>query len=241
MRLARQLKTDILFQFRQGFYYAYIFITVFYGVIIMFLPTAYRQVTALFLILSDTSVLGFFFIGGVVLLEKRQSLLTNVAVTPLSISEYIASKCLSFLILITGSSLAVQACTGLIPENPALFVYAVVLSGTLYTLFGLMLGTLAKSLNQYFALSMGFLVFFIPSATYILQLTPQTIFTAFPLTAAYLLFQSALTPAPLSLWSMAGLLLWNIIFFGVCYLVLYRYIYGSLRRILGRRRMGRPS
>jgi fluoroquinolone transport system permease protein len=241
MRLGQQLKMDILFQFRHGFYYAYLFVTVFYGIIIIFLPAVYRQLTALFLILSDTSVLGFFFIGGVVLLEKKQSLLTSLAVTPLRISEYIVAKCGSFLILITGSSLIIQACTGVIPQNPVLFLYAVVFSGLLYTLIGLLLGSLARSLNQYFALSMGSLVFFIPSVTYIMGLTPQPFFTIFPLTATYLLFQSALSPAPLSLWSMAGLLLWDALFFTVCYVALYRIIYGSLRFAFGRRYMGRNT
>jgi len=228
MRLWRQLKTDFLFQFRHGFYYAYLFMVLLYGIIILFLPAAYKQICATLFILSDTSALGFFFIGGVLLLEKKQSLLTNVAVTPLRISEYICSKCVSFLLLSLGSSILIQAATLSPPGNIPLFLYCIISSSLLYTLFGLSLGILSGSVNQYFALSLCYLVFLVPAATYFLKVTPQAVFTVFPLTAAFLLFQASIHSLSPEVWSIAGMLGWNILFYFLGYLVLYRNIYTTL-------------
>ncbi len=228
MRICQLIKMDIAFQFRHGFYYAYLFVTVLFSLIIIFLPLPFKQLTALFFILTDTSVLGFFFIGGVLLLEKSQGLLNNTAVTPLRLTEYIFSKIISFLLLSLVSSLIIQSSTLQVPGNIVLFFFTIIFSGLLYTLFGLVLGSLAKSINQYFALSLCFVVLLIPSATYFLQWTPHEIFTLFPLTAIFLLIKSGIYATPISLWSISGLLLWNVLFFVFAYLALYKVIYSQV-------------
>ncbi|MBN1797097.1 MAG: hypothetical protein JW822_00875 [Spirochaetales bacterium] len=228
MRIWNQLKMDITFQFRHGFYYAYLFVTLIFCLIIVFIPLAFKQFVALFFILTDTSVLGFFFIGGVLLLEKKQDLLNNAAITPLRLCEYILAKVISFSLLSVVSSLIIQATALQVPQNGLLFFFTITFSSILYTLFGLVVGTIAKSLNQYFALSFCFAILIVPSAAYFLQWTPYEIFTIFPLTAIFMLIKSGIYATPIHLWSIIGLFLWNILFFVLAYLALYKVIYSHI-------------
>jgi fluoroquinolone transport system permease protein len=235
MRIYRLLRMDIAFQFRHGFYYAYLFVTAIFSLIIIFLPSSLKQLVAVFFILTDTSVLGFFFVGGVLLLEKKQALLHNPAVTPLRLSEYIFSKVISFLLLSMASSLIIQTTTLQLPRNTGLFLYTLTLSGILYTLFGVVLGTLAKSLNHYFALSFCFVVLIIPTASYFLEWTPYEIFTTFPFTAIFLLLKAGVYGTSVGPWSILGLVLWNLLFYAFAYLALYKVIYTRISFLFGLR------
>ena len=95
----KPLKGDIVFQFRQGFYLVYILITLFYMLILSQLPEAWLQIAVPIIAFSDPSVVGFIFVGGIILLEKEQGVIDYLSVTPLKIRDYILSKVTSLMIL----------------------------------------------------------------------------------------------------------------------------------------------
>ena len=72
MRAVSLLKHDILFQFRHRFYYAYFFILAVYYSIISNVSGVVKDFLTIFILFSDTTVLGFFFVGGLILLERDQ-------------------------------------------------------------------------------------------------------------------------------------------------------------------------
>ncbi len=149
MRLAAAIGADIRFQYRQGFYAAYLIVAVLYVVIIRALPEAIQEQAAVLLIFTDTSVLGSFFIGGVMLLEKAQRIHDALFVTPLRVWEYVAAKLVSLTLLAFAASMLV-ALGGVGPRMASPLLIAGVIGGSaLFTLAGMIIGSRAASVNQY--------------------------------------------------------------------------------------------
>src|SRR5690554_5975368 len=99
MRLLHAVWADIRFQFKQGFYLVYVLITITYLIILSFLPEEILSVGLPLVIFSDPSVLGLFFIGGIIMLEKMQGILSVLVVSPLRTTEYILSKVISLALV----------------------------------------------------------------------------------------------------------------------------------------------
>lgn len=161
MRLLNMFFCDLRFQFRHGFYYAYFFITVLYIVLLRLLPADFKQGVAVAVIFSDASVLGFFFIGGIVLMERQQNMFESLFVTPLRLTEYLSSKILSLsLLALLVSSLIIFAGYG-VPPHPHFFFLGVASGSIFAILTGLLIGTRVRHLNAYFLLSMTYTPFFL--------------------------------------------------------------------------------
>jgi fluoroquinolone transport system permease protein len=73
-RLFHTTLQDIRFQFRYGFYFLYAVLTVIYIAAISLLPAAWVQNAVAIVLFSDPAALGFFFMGGILLLEKGERL-----------------------------------------------------------------------------------------------------------------------------------------------------------------------
>ena len=95
MRFTSALKYDLKFQIRHGFYYAYAFVVTFYLIALLNIPLGIREWVTTLVIFSDTSVLGFFFVGSIILLERGQGTLNTLFVTPIRLHEFLLSKSLS--------------------------------------------------------------------------------------------------------------------------------------------------
>jgi len=72
MRLLMATAHDIRYQAKYGFYFLYAFITVVYSAILYFLPDQHKSIGASLILLTDPATLGFFFVGGIWLLEKDE-------------------------------------------------------------------------------------------------------------------------------------------------------------------------
>ncbi|QNO13949.1 hypothetical protein HYG86_03775 [Alkalicella caledoniensis] len=86
---------DIKFQFRHGFYIAYLVASIVYVAILRLLPLEPRNFILPIILFTDPAVLGFFFISGIFFLERDQNILENLFVTPYSIKNYILNKVIS--------------------------------------------------------------------------------------------------------------------------------------------------
>jgi len=128
MRALAAIKADILFQYRHGFYTVYFLITVFYILLLRLLPTEPRTFLAPVLLFSDPAVLGFFFVGGLVLFERKQNLLEGFLVTPLRPGEYLLAKALSLSLISLATSLAIAWLGVGVPFNPLLLLAGVSLT-----------------------------------------------------------------------------------------------------------------
>ena len=163
MRLLPTIKNDVCYQIKYGFYLIYSLLTILYVLILQQITDPTLKSTAGSLVmLSDPAVLGYFFIGGIWLLEKDESLHSYIAVTPLKTAEYVLSKIFYLGIVSTLSATIIGFLA--IPFVHALLLAAVIfLSSCFFTLLGLIFATFSKTLN-------GYLLASVPPA--LLLLTP---------------------------------------------------------------------
>lgn len=147
-RILNSIKADIKFQLKHGFYAVYVVLSIMYVVILNFIPMPAKNVVLPILVYTDPAALGMFFIGGMVLLEKEQGVLSLLYITPLKVYEYIISKVFTLGILSTlaavGISLAVN-----IHTNYILLVSGTLLSAIFYTLVGFLMASKSKTVNDY--------------------------------------------------------------------------------------------
>lgn len=163
MRFTSALLYDVKLQIRHGFYIAYFLITIVYIVILRLLPIEIRETVNIVLTFSDPSALGFFFIGGLILLEKGQSIHDNLFVTPYKPEEYIWSKTLSLACLSVTTSVIIHVSAFGSLSNSFLFISGVLLTSIFFTLLGIGVAVRCKTLNSFFLLSSLYsLVFIVP-------------------------------------------------------------------------------
>ncbi|KMQ52261.1 ABC transporter permease [Chitinispirillum alkaliphilum] len=154
MRQIKAITADLRFQYRHGFYFVYAFILVVYIVLLRNLPDYLVEPFAVLLILSDSAVLGFFFIGGILLLERGQGILDALFITPLRPREYLVSKVVSLTVLSLLVSLCILLGGAGFPYSIIPVIAGIGLTSSLFILFGCMLGLKATSVNSYFAIAM---------------------------------------------------------------------------------------
>lgn len=194
MRLASALYYDMKLQFRHGLYLVYFLISHAYILLLFQLPITYREPADVLLTFSDPSMLGFFFIGGLVLLEKGQYIHDPLFVTPYKPEEYIFSKTTSLLLLSVISSLYIHIITFGFSKQLFLFTIGVALTSIIFTLLGLTIAVRCQTVNQFFLQSVGFTaVFCLPLLKY-LGLWDSYLVTWLPTNTSLLLLQSAFEP-----------------------------------------------
>lgn len=163
MRWAQALRYDMKMQWRQGFYVIYAILSVMYVLLLHQLSGETREVAGLLLTFSDPSVLGFFFIGGLVLLEKGQDLLGPLFVTPYTPRQYIWSKTVSLTILSVMAAGAIHLGAFGWERGLADFFAGVALTSIFFTLLGLGFAIYCRTLNGFFFLgTSGTLLFLTP-------------------------------------------------------------------------------
>lgn len=95
------VRNDLRLQFRYGIYFAYAFVIAFYIAVLTqaadFLP---GWVPAM-IIYTDPSVVGFFFLGALMMLEKAEFTRSALAMTPITAADYFWSKCITLTGLAT--------------------------------------------------------------------------------------------------------------------------------------------
>jgi len=196
MRMAGAIAYDIKLQHRHGFYYAYLVISLFYIVLLCLLPASSREMADVLLTFTDPSMLGFFFIGGLVLLEKGQDIHNTLFVTPYKPEEYMMSKTLSLTLLSMISSYLIHVSQFGFSTNPLLFMTGVFLTSVFFTLTGMGVAFRCRSLNGFFFLStLVTFVFMLPIMDF-LNIWSTPIYYILPTQGSFMLLRSAFEPIP---------------------------------------------
>lgn len=93
-RFPALLLHDTRLQLRYGIYYAYGIVILMYAGILISLGRYLPDWVPAFIIFTDPAVLGFFFLGALMMLEKSENVRTALGVTPVSTAEYFWAKTL---------------------------------------------------------------------------------------------------------------------------------------------------
>ena len=201
-RLAATVRLDLQLQVRNGFYYAVAFVLACWFVLLAILPAGIDWGYVLpAVVFGNLVMVNFYFVAGLVLLEKNEGTLEAQVVTPLADWEYLVSKTvtLAALSLVEQAVIVWSAHGGGFAAAP--LVGGIVLAAILYTLTGFVVVARYRSINEYLfpsvlytlALSLPMLHYFGLWDTWLLYLHPFT--------APLVLLAGAFGPIPSWQWA----------------------------------------
>lgn len=98
-RLVTLMRHDARLQWRYGIYIAYAFVIGFYVLMLIQLGNYLPGWMPALVIFTDPSVLGFFFLGALMMLEKAENTRNALAVAPLSAANYFWSKTITLTVI----------------------------------------------------------------------------------------------------------------------------------------------
>lgn len=225
-RLVRSIRGDIFLQVKYGFYAVYALVTIVYVVILKQLPDKFLRVILPFIIFSDPSVLGFFFISGLVLLEKGEKTLEYLISTPLRTKEYLYSKMISLTLLSIVSSLVIAVFSYGQKFNFLLLILGIVLTSFFFILIGFVAVAKFPTINEYILSAIIYTtILCLPLVDYF-GLFQSFAFYIFPTQASLLLIRGAFEG--LETWQLSyGVLylaFWIIIAYRLAFRSFYRFI-----------------
>lgn len=193
MRLIHAIKADMLFQMKQGFYFVYAVITAVYVLILSLLPRDVADITLPLVVFSDPSVLGMFFIGGIIMLEKTQGVLMVLVVSPLRTHEYILAKVISLAAISVLVAFAITAFGSTGSVNWFLLFISTLLTSAIFTMVGIMINAGCNTVNQYLLKTVPWMLLIILPCFSLLGFPYSWLFTIFPSVAALRLMLGAYT------------------------------------------------
>jgi len=252
-RLTATMKWDVRLQWRNGFYYAAMVVVIIWALLMSQVPanvlSGIGDDTLAWLlpvaILGNLLIGTFYFMGGLLLLEKGEGTLEAQIVTPLRSTEYILSKLatLTVLSLIENSLLVgiifalrsrfwlepFQQVSALGPEliiSILLFDAGLILAALMLCLAGFLVVIRYDSINEYLLPSiLVTTVLMLPLVAYMAGWQSPLLYLH-PLQAPLLLLQAAWQPLPAwpILYALAYSLLWIWLLFRVAHNAFYRFV-----------------
>lgn len=187
---------DVRLQVRYGFYAVYTVLTVVYIVGLRALNPALRTDAAVVLIVTDPTVLGFYFIAAMVLFEKEEGVLNALVTSPLGDRGYLASKVITLSLLAVLASILVAVLGHGAELRLAVLIVGVALSAALFVLIGFVAVARYDSVNEYFISAVGWgTVLFLPLFGYV-GLPETSVFYLLPAQPVLLVVEGGLRPIP---------------------------------------------
>lgn len=193
MRFLHAIWADIRFQMKQGFYLVYVLITIMYLIILSFLPDNVLSIALPLVVFSDPSVLGLFFIGGIIMLEKVQGVLSVLVVSPLRTIEYLLSKVVSLALVSVLAAFAITGFSNYNNVNWLLLFLSTILTSGIFTLSGIMINAGCQTVNQYMIKTIPYMLLFVLPCVSLIGFPYSWLFTIVPSVAALRLMLGAYT------------------------------------------------
>lgn len=191
-RLGVLMQHDWQLQRRYGFWYAAVFVTVVWVVLLNLMPDWTLRLAVPFIVFTDLSVVGFYFLAGMVLFEKGEATLAALVVTPVRFREYLSSKVATLTLLALAVSLVVVLFSyGAAGVNWLLLILSIILMSIIILLVGFISVAPYSSISSYLLPSQLYiLVLFLPIIHYF-GLWESPVFYAIPSQGALLLLRGA--------------------------------------------------
>lgn len=148
-RLLSTMRWDIQLQFRNGFYYASLFVIIIGTGILLQFPNADLAFLLPAIIFGNLTINTFYFVSGLVLLEKREGTLEGLVVTPLRRGEYLIAKVITLLLLSVIESFIIILLLFGWRFNWLYFLFGLAFLGAMYTLVGFVAVSRYDSINEF--------------------------------------------------------------------------------------------
>jgi len=157
-RIQATLWCDVRLQARNGFYYASAVMAVITIIVLRLLPVQDLSWLLPVMIVNNLIVNGFFFMSGLVLLEKAEGTIEAQIVTPLRGSEYLAAKVGTLALLSLVENLAIGVAVAGFAFRPDLLAAGIVLGTALYALAGFVVVARYDALNTFLLPAVGYML-----------------------------------------------------------------------------------
>lgn len=144
------LRWDMVVQARNGFYWATFVLILIIGGLLVTVPEAVRANTAAWvpaLLAVNLQITTFFFVAGLILLERDEGSLAALAVSPISAGGYLAIRTITLTGLAAAETLVLVWLAFGTGGNWFLLTSGIVAFGTVYTGFGAAVGSRYSSVN----------------------------------------------------------------------------------------------
>ncbi|QTL97453.1 hypothetical protein GM661_05380 [Iocasia frigidifontis] len=223
-RLWANIKGDIILQIKYGFYGVYVVLILFYIFILKFLSIKLSTFLLPLIIFSDPALLGFYFIGGLILLEKDENTLDYLLVTPLRIREYLISKMVSLTVLALLASVIIVIFSYGTIFNCLLLLSGIVLTSFFYVLIGFVAVARFNTVNDYIFSSVLYMILLNYPLFEYLGLYKSYLSYFSPAKASLLLIVGAFTGV--EVWQ----LIYAIAYLIVAIIIVYHFAYKSFYR-----------
>jgi fluoroquinolone transport system permease protein len=232
VKLLKTILWDLKFAARYNIITVAIVITILYTLIFKIIPVAAITEVLITFIFSDPTMLGFIFIGAMVLFEKDANTLQALLATPLKPWQYLWSKAISLTLIALLCSVGMAFIAKGFTFNLIHFITSTALSSLLFAFIGFIGISRVRTFNQYILLIPMFLLPTILPLADLYGLARSPFFYLIPTHGSLILFKTA----------FEGESVWNIIYayaiLGISIAVTYRiaekhyltYISGKTKR-----------
>jgi fluoroquinolone transport system permease protein len=217
-RLVSALRLELTLQVRQKFLHAGVFSGLIWLAVLLPMPASLRPVAEPYVLVGDISIIGFFFIGGIVFFEKQERTIGAIISSPLRFWEYLAAK----LIVLATISLFVALVVPTIAHGFAYHVVPLVVGVVLGTLVMLLVGFISSlpfaSVTDWFlAATVPLAVLSLP-ILYYSGVWPNPVFYLIPSQGPLLLLGSAFDQVMLAPWQVIYAVLYPVVcLVGLCW------------------------
>jgi len=207
LKLGKLIKADLFFLARYGIFFVYAVFILVYLLLLHYIPGETGTFVMKLLVFSDPAAMGLFFMGAVVLLEKSQRVNCSLAVSPITVGDYVISKSLAFMIAGLLVALIIVFGSGRI-LGPAGFL-GVAGASLLFSMGGLLVASKTKSLNHFIICCLPVEVLIsAPGFLFAFNFFTSPLWIIHPGVAAMNLLFKEISPARCLL-SLLSLLSWN--------------------------------
>lgn len=144
------LRWDAVVQARNGFYWASAFVVLAIGVLLLNLPETVRADRAAWvpaIVAINLQITTFFFVAGLILLERDEGTLSALAVSPLSPGLYLAARTITLTTLAAVETMAIVSMAFGLGQSWLLILSGTTALGVIYTGFGSSVATRYSSVN----------------------------------------------------------------------------------------------
>ena len=148
-RLLATIRCDLRLQWRNGFYYATAFVVLIWVAILSQVPRVEFGWLLAPVVSGNLVLTTFYFVGGLVLLEKGEGTLEAQVVTPLRTWEYLSAKVATLGMLALIENVLLVALAWGLGFGAVPLILGIALAAAMYVLAGFVVVARYRSINEY--------------------------------------------------------------------------------------------
>lgn len=230
--LWRLVGWDIQLQAREKIYAFTVLTTGAFAIFLRLLPEDAPPTIFTLVLFFDPAIVGASFVGSIVLMERSQNTLSALAVSPASAVHYVQAKVVTLTLLAIAGSLALVSVAFWVPPLDMIlrFTLALIFTGAVGALGGLLIVAGANSMNHFIARAMPItIILFLPLFSHFGVVTGLWQWLLFAVNPGHAMLRMMLWAADPSAVTLADLV-YAFAYMGLFAIVLYRWaiaVYGS--------------